>query len=104
MNEAAAKPLIAKIYNTGSCPRRRTRVQFCNVAVGEAEAETPADGKDDDVGWQAEVGECRPPTGAGEGGFSCRQPRRSDTVQANATVPAGRSSTGSAITATVRME
>ncbi len=31
--------------------------QLLHVAVGEAEAQVPADGEDDDVGWEAEPGE-----------------------------------------------
>src|SRR6266516_3589675 len=31
--------------------------RLLHVAVGEAEAQVPADGEDDDIGWEAEPGE-----------------------------------------------
>jgi hypothetical protein len=34
--------------------------QLLDVAVGEAEAQIPADRYDNDIGWEAEAGEGRP--------------------------------------------
>jgi hypothetical protein len=31
--------------------------EFFDVAVGQAEAQLPADRNDDDIGWEAEAGE-----------------------------------------------
>jgi hypothetical protein len=33
--------------------------EFFDVAVGQAEAQLPADRNDDDIGWEAEAGERR---------------------------------------------
>jgi hypothetical protein len=38
--------------------------QFLDVAVGQAEAQVPANRHDDHVGWEAEAGEGRPRSGS----------------------------------------
>jgi len=62
--------------------------EFLDVAVGQGEAQVPADREDDDIRWEAEAGIGGPCAGAGEGGgFSYRQSRCQDAVAADATVP-----------------
>jgi hypothetical protein len=63
--------------------------KFLDVAVGQAEAQVPADRDDDHVGREAEAREGGPWnwSAARGGGFSCRQSRCSETVTANATTP-----------------
>ena len=63
--------------------------QLLDVAVGQAEAQVPADRDDNDIGWEPETSEVRPWnwSAARGGGFSCRQSRCSETVTANATTP-----------------
>jgi hypothetical protein len=65
--------------------------QFFDVAVGEAETQVPADGNDDDVGWEAEAGEGRAGDGSGArmAGSHAGESRCSHTVMANATAPLG---------------
>jgi hypothetical protein len=41
--------------------------QLLDVAIGQAEAQVPADRQDDHVRWEAEAGECRPGDGCGAG-------------------------------------
>jgi hypothetical protein len=41
--------------------------EFLDVAVGQTEAEIPADGEHDHIGWEAEAGERRPCDGSGSG-------------------------------------
>ena len=38
--------------------------QFLDVAVGQAETQLPADGEDDDIGWEAEAGNGGPRSGS----------------------------------------
>jgi hypothetical protein len=65
--------------------------QLLDIAVGQPEAQVPADRDDDNVGREAEAGERRTVAlEQGEGGeFSCRQSRCSKAVTANATEPPG---------------
>jgi hypothetical protein len=41
--------------------------EFLDVAVGQTEAEVPADRQHDHIRWEAEAGECRPSDGSGSG-------------------------------------
>jgi hypothetical protein len=62
--------------------------QLLNVAVGQAEAQVPAHCEHDHIGRDRNPANADRASGAGRGGgFSCRQPRRSRLVIANATVP-----------------
>src|ERR671910_3806731 len=38
--------------------------QFLDIAIGQAEAQVPADGEDDDIGWEPEAGEGGPRSGS----------------------------------------
>ena len=64
--------------------------ELFDVAVGQAEAQIPADGEDDDVAWESGSRQRRTAQrkqGEGGGGFSCQQCRCFDAVAADATVP-----------------
>ena len=63
--------------------------ELFDVAVGQAEAQVPADREDDDIRWEAEAGKGGPRSGsrARAAGFSCQQSRCQDAVAADATVP-----------------
>ena len=63
--------------------------QLVDVAVGEAEAELPADGHDDDIGWEAEAGERRLCDGcrAGAAGSHGSSLPAQDALPTDATVP-----------------
>jgi len=64
-------------------------VQFLDIPRGQAEAEIPAHGQDDDVGWEPEAGErrLRRSHRARATGAHGRQSRCSTPARANATDP-----------------
>ena len=66
--------------------------QLLDIAVGQAEAQVPADRQHDHVGWEAEAGEGgarrNRPAGAVSGSHG-RSLHRPDHLTANATEPSG---------------
>jgi hypothetical protein len=62
--------------------------QLLDIAVGQAEAQVPADRDDDDLGWELKADEGGPRDGSGTRAASSHAPvSLLEGVTANATVP-----------------